>query len=563
MEQQLETTTKDKDGEHEHNVVIKGDDSDGKLDWSVRAFVAYLSLCFVYTGSQMPLYFCAGGTSYIIEDIGGSTTSSWLPVAYTLSAAIPIPFTGYLQDIFGRRPIALASTVLVIVGSIIMGTAHSFGQAVVAMTLCGIGAGIAELSALAGITEVVPIRARGYSVAIMTAIATPLGPYVLYCQLLATRATWRWGFWIVCIYQGIALVGVALLYFPSKHSRLVGLRRRDIIRDIDYIGGLLSLAGLTLLLVALQNGGYLHPWKSAAVLAPLITGIFALVAFVVWEMRFAKVPIAPPELFRRRVIRMAFIISFIAGMNFYSLTNFAPTYFSSVYPADPILVGGRGAGMPTANIFGAVFGNWFISRFPNLASTLIDLHNQSKLTVLQKAAFIGSIAAGNPTNPGFVTAATVVAGFAVGGLIVPAATIATIACPDDMIATTAALTLAIRAIGGSIGFTIYYNIFVNKLDAKLPAEIATYAIQAGLPVDSATEFVTALLTNPASLTSVNGVNSTIIAAGALGSQWAFADSLKYIFYTSIPFGVLAIVAAFFLGDIVPYMTNRIVATLNH
>ncbi|KAH0829251.1 putative major facilitator superfamily transporter [Fonsecaea pedrosoi] len=507
MEQQLETTTKDKDGEHEHNVVIKGDDSDGKLDWSVRAFVAYLSLCFVYTGSQMPLYFCAGGTSYIIEDIGGSTTSSWLPVAYTLSAAIPIPFTGYLQDIFGRRPIALASTVLVIVGSIIMGTAHSFGQAVVAMTLCGIGAGIAELSALAGITEVVPIRARGYSVAIMTAIATPLGPYVLYCQLLATRATWRWGFWIVCIYQGIALVGVALLYFPSKHSRLVGLRRRDIIRDIDYIGGLLSLAGLTLLLVALQNGGYLHPWKSAAVLAPLITGIFALVAFVVWEMRFAKVPIAPPELFRRRVIRMAFIISFIAGMNFYSLTNFAPTYFSSVYPADPILVGGRGAG--------------------------------------------------------FVTAATVVAGFAVGGLIVPAATIATIACPDDMIATTAALTLAIRAIGGSIGFTIYYNIFVNKLDAKLPAEIATYAIQAGLPVDSATEFVTALLTNPASLTSVNGVNSTIIAAGALGSQWAFADSLKYIFYTSIPFGVLAIVAAFFLGDIVPYMTNRIVATLNH
>jgi hypothetical protein len=33
-------------------------------------------------------------------------------------------------------------------------------------------------------------------VAIMTAIATPLGPYTLYCQLLATRATWRWGFWI-------------------------------------------------------------------------------------------------------------------------------------------------------------------------------------------------------------------------------------------------------------------------------------------------------------------------------------------------------------------------------
>lgn len=132
-----------------------------------------------------------------------------------------------------------------------------------------------------------------------------------------------------------------------------------------------------------------------------------------------------------------------------------------------------------------------------------------------------------------------------------------------MIATTAGLTLAIRAVGGSIGFTIYYNVFINKLNAKLPAEIAAYAINAGLPMDSAVEFVTTFLTNATGLSSVSGVNSTIIAAGALGSQWAFADSLKYVFYSSIPFGVLALVAAFFLGDIVPYMTNRIVATLNH
>ena len=180
-----------------------------------------------------------------------------------------------------------------------------------------------------------------------------------------------------------------------------------------------------------------------------------------------------------------------------------------------------------------------------------------------QAAFVGSLAAGNPTNAGFVTAATTVAGFAVGGLIVPAATIATIACPDDIIATTAGLTLAIRAVGGSIGFSIYYNIFINKLNAKLPAEIASYAIAAGLPVESATEFVTTFLTNATALSNVDGVDPSIIAAGALGSQWAFADSLAYVFYTSIPFGVLALVAAYFLGDIRPYMTNRIVATLNH
>ena len=158
---------------------------------------------------------------------------------------------------------------------------------------------------------------------------------------------------------------------------------------------------------------------------------------------------------------------------------------------------------------------------------------------------------------------TTLAGFAVGGLIVPAATIATIACPDDMIATTAGLTLALRAIGGSIGFTIYYNIFVNKLHAKLPAEIAAYAIEAGLPPPDAVAFVTTFLTNATGLAEVSGVTPKVIAAGVLGSQWAFADSLKYIYYTSIPFGILSVIAALFLGDISPYMTNRIVATLNH
>ena len=98
----------------------------------------------------MPLYFCAGALSYISADVGGGSAGSWLPISYTLAAAVPIPFCGYLQDIFGRRVIALGAALLVIIGAIIMGTAHSFSQGVAGMALSGAGAGIAELSALAG-----------------------------------------------------------------------------------------------------------------------------------------------------------------------------------------------------------------------------------------------------------------------------------------------------------------------------------------------------------------------------------------------------------------------------
>lgn len=63
VEEQVEMTTKDPKhdhGERAHNEAISGDDSDGKLNWTFRSFVAYVSLCFVYTGmpQQQSIYAC-------------------------------------------------------------------------------------------------------------------------------------------------------------------------------------------------------------------------------------------------------------------------------------------------------------------------------------------------------------------------------------------------------------------------------------------------------------------------------------------------------------------------
>ena len=58
VEDQVETVAKvaqHQDDTHAHNVAIKGDDSDGKLEWTVRSFMAYLSLCCVYTGIDTPI----------------------------------------------------------------------------------------------------------------------------------------------------------------------------------------------------------------------------------------------------------------------------------------------------------------------------------------------------------------------------------------------------------------------------------------------------------------------------------------------------------------------------
>lgn len=88
--------------------------------------------------------------SFIVADIGGASTIAWVPTAYLIALSAVSPFVGYLEDLFGRRIISICGVVLLCLGCVLMGKAHTFGQAVASMSISGAGAAIGELTALAG-----------------------------------------------------------------------------------------------------------------------------------------------------------------------------------------------------------------------------------------------------------------------------------------------------------------------------------------------------------------------------------------------------------------------------
>lgn len=92
----------------------------------------------------------AASLAYIVPDVNPGQKSSWIVVGYILAAATPVPFAGYLQDIFGRRWMTMTATCVVILGSILIGTAHNFPHILAGSILAGAGAGIAELGSIAG-----------------------------------------------------------------------------------------------------------------------------------------------------------------------------------------------------------------------------------------------------------------------------------------------------------------------------------------------------------------------------------------------------------------------------
>lgn len=294
---------------------------------------------------------------------------------------------------------------------------------------------------------------------------------------------------------------------------------------------------------------------------PLILGAAFLIGFVLWESYGAKYPMFPHRLKKDpRVLALTLIITFISGANFFSVLLFWPTQAFNVYGHDPIGVGLRGLPIGFSILAGAVIVLWLLSVFRG-GNRMLMLISSCMMT-----AGCGALAAARIDNINAVYGILVVAGLGIGGIVVPASIITTIICPDDLIATIAALTLSIRVIGGAIGYTTYYNVFYNKFVPILSVSVPLAAIKAG--VDNFTSVVLAAELTGSSLINeilyLPGVDGNLTKWNAivLAGQEAYAEAYPYVYYTSIAFGAVAIIASAFLGDISKYMDDHVAVVIH-
>jgi hypothetical protein len=124
------------------------------------------------------------------------------------------------------------------------------------MTIAGIGAGISELTALAATSELAPTAKRGKYVAVLVFTIIPFCPSVLWSQLIAYHAGWRWCGLLCGVWVSIGFFLTLFFYFPPPRPNSLGLSRREILSQVDFVGGLLSIGGMVLFMAGMQWGGY-------------------------------------------------------------------------------------------------------------------------------------------------------------------------------------------------------------------------------------------------------------------------------------------------------------------
>lgn len=61
------------------------------------------------------------------------------------------------------------------------------------------------------------------------------------------------------------------------------------LRDVDYLGALLSISWPTLFVFALQEGGQAYSWNSGVIIGTLVAGAVCLVTFAAYEEYLQRV----------------------------------------------------------------------------------------------------------------------------------------------------------------------------------------------------------------------------------------------------------------------------------
>lgn len=160
------------------------------------------------------------------------------------------------------------------------------------------------------------------------------------------------------------------------------MEKGQVWKEIDAIGGFLSVSGIVLLyvlgfyrlyyllisfysLVGLQFGGNDFPWKSAQVIAPMVIGLILFILFVIWEWKGAKYPMVPGGMFEgQRITGSALAVAFIIGMDVYAILNFLPLAFGTLYSPDPLQIGLKSLGFGFGQTSGGIIGNVLMTLLP-------------------------------------------------------------------------------------------------------------------------------------------------------------------------------------------------------
>ena len=391
----------------------------------------------------------------IVGNIGGAAAFPWLFSVYLLVQAVTVPVYSKLADTIGRKPVILIGIALFLIGSILCGAAWSMPSLIAFRVVQGLGAGaVAPMSiTIAGDIYTVQERAKaqGY-IASVWGIASIVGPTL--GGVFSQYVSWRWIF-----YVNVPLSIVAsIMIIRALHEKITKMHHR-----VDYLGATLITVSLSLIILAVLEGGVAWAWDAPISIGAFVLGGLMLLAFVFVETRAAE-PVLPLWVFRRRVLVSSAFVNLGVGGVVIGLSAYVPTFLQGALHATPLVAGLTLAALTVGWPLSAAISGRFYLRVGFRNTVLIGLAFAiAGSATLALTADAPSIAV--------VAVACFVIGLGMGLIAVPALVAAQSSVEWNQRGVVTGAQLFARSVGSAVGVAIFGAIANGIIGASSRAAV--------------------------------------------------------------------------------------------
>ncbi|WP_084620723.1 MDR family MFS transporter [Agromyces italicus] len=419
----------------------------------------------------------------IVDDLGGFSQFPWLFSIYLLAQAVSVPVYSKLADTVGRKPIMLVGIGLFLLGSILCGVAWDMTSLIVFRAVQGLGAGAVLPVSITITGDIYTVRERakvqGY-IASVWAASSVIGPTL--GGVFAEFLSWRWIFFVnipLCLLAAVML-------WRAYHESLGREKHR-----IDVAGATVLTLGLTLVILAVLEGGQAWAWLSWQSLGAFGLGGLLLVAFVFIERRAAE-PVLPLWVFSRRLIVTTSLISLGVGAVLIGLTSYVPTFLEITADASPLVSGLAVAALTLGWPIAASNAGRLFLRIGFRATALIGL----AIAVLGSAALV---AASFVPNVWTTAVACFIVGLGLGLVASPTLIAAQSSVPWEERGVVTGANMFLRSVGSAVGVAIFGAVANGVITRSGLGPQSPVAIQAGSAAVFLAVLVAAFLTIAAGL----------------------------------------------------------------
>ncbi|KAK4201971.1 putative toxin efflux carrier [Triangularia verruculosa] len=309
--------------------------------WAL-AMSAVLSSIFLYALDNTIV---AAVQPVIVTEFDSIEKLPWLSVAFLLGATATNMVWGRIYSQFSSKWFYIFNVALFEVGSAICGAAPNIDVLIAGRAICGVsGSGlyVGVMSLIAVTTTMAERPLYVSSTGLTWGLGIILGP-VIGGGFSESAVGWRWAFYIN-LFIGAVCAPAYFLLLPSIDPR-PGVPYKQRIAEMDYVGTVMLMGGLTSFVLAINWGGVTYPWNSGQIIGLFVTSgvLFILLGIQqVWTI-FTTLSrrIIPVQFFRSRTVLILFSVTAASGASAFVPIYFVPLFFQFTRNDGPLQAGVR------------------------------------------------------------------------------------------------------------------------------------------------------------------------------------------------------------------------------